>query len=157
MMDPASISIGIGLAASLLLTELFGLTAGGMIVPGYLALVLDQPLVIASTLAAGIVTWLLARVISRYVIVYGRRRTALMLVLGFLIGGSIRAAMLLFATPDATGHPPVTELVIVGHIIPGLIAIWIDRQGAVETCCVVLTSSAIVRLILLTFSVELLS
>jgi hypothetical protein len=45
--------------------------------------------------------------------------------------------------------PQAVELSIVGYIIPGLIAIWMDRQGILETITALVTSSAIVRLILI--------
>ena len=37
-------SIGIGLIVSLVFSEILGLAAGGLIVPGYIALYLDQPM-----------------------------------------------------------------------------------------------------------------
>ena len=48
------LSVGIGLAVSLLFTEIFGLAAGGMIVPGYIALYLTRPVEVGLTLAAGL-------------------------------------------------------------------------------------------------------
>jgi len=51
-----TLSIGIGLAASLLFSELFGLAAGGMIVPGYLALSLTRPFDLLLTVGAGLCT-----------------------------------------------------------------------------------------------------
>ena len=47
--------IGIGLAVSLLYSEVFGVAPGGIIVPGYLALLLNRPLDVVATLA---VAWL---------------------------------------------------------------------------------------------------
>ena len=37
------ITIGLGIAFSLILSETLGVTAGGVIVPGYIALYLHQP------------------------------------------------------------------------------------------------------------------
>ena len=37
------IAIGIGIVISLVLTETLGVTAGGVIVPGYIALYLHEP------------------------------------------------------------------------------------------------------------------
>ena len=42
MIDFLPLSIGIGLAVSLLFSEIFGLAAGGMIVPGYIGLYLNH-------------------------------------------------------------------------------------------------------------------
>ena len=43
VMDATTISLAVGLLVSLAITEVFGLTAGGMIVPGYFALSVHQP------------------------------------------------------------------------------------------------------------------
>lgn len=154
-MDPVSVSIGIGLVVSLLLTELFALAAGGMVVPGYLALFLDKPIVLALTLGAAFLTWRIAQSVSQRVIVYGKRRTALMILVGFLTGFTVRLVATQFAgTPDG---PAPADFAIVGYIIPGLMAIWIDRQGLVETFSVVLTASCIVRLVLMTCGMEVMA
>ena len=42
-----------------------------------------------------------------------------------------------------------TTFTVVGYIIPGLIAIWIDRQGLLESICSLLIASVVVRLILI--------
>jgi hypothetical protein len=41
------------------------------------------------------------------------------------------------------------DLSIIGYIIPGLIAIWIDRQGLIESVSALLIASVIVRIILI--------
>jgi hypothetical protein len=38
---------------------------------------------------------------------------------------------------------------VIGFIIPGLIAIWLDRRGVIESLCSLLTASVMVRLILI--------
>ncbi len=154
-MDPVTISIGTGLIVSLTLTELFGLAAGGMVVPGYLALYLDRPMTILLTLAAAFLTWAVVKGLSRVAIIYGKRRTVLMILVGFLIGFAARFLLIRFGgEPDAASF---ANFQIVGYIIPGLIAIWIERQGLLETCCVVLTASAVVRLVLMALGLEVLA
>ena len=44
-------AIGLGLAISLVFSETLGLAAGGMVVPGYLALMIHEPMRIAGTVA----------------------------------------------------------------------------------------------------------
>ncbi len=56
-MDTLTVSIAIGLIVSLLFTEYFGLSSGGMIVPGYLALHLDRPASVAITLLTAAATF----------------------------------------------------------------------------------------------------
>ncbi|MBT7311770.1 poly-gamma-glutamate biosynthesis protein PgsC, partial [bacterium] len=42
-------AIGLGLVISLIFSEVMGVAAGGLIVPGYIAMYLDQPLRIVGT------------------------------------------------------------------------------------------------------------
>ncbi|MDX1625739.1 MAG: poly-gamma-glutamate biosynthesis protein PgsC/CapC, partial [Wenzhouxiangellaceae bacterium] len=74
---------------TLLLTELFGLAAGGLVVPGYIALTLMQPWSVAITLAAAWLTYVSVRTLSTFLVIYGRRKTALMILIGYLIGSII--------------------------------------------------------------------
>ena len=49
-----------------------------------------------------------------------------------------------------------TQFQVIGYIIPGLIAIWFDRQGWIETLCALFTAAVVIRLVLvLVFGVEL--
>ena len=154
-MDALTISIAIGLIVSLLFTEAFGLSAGGMIVPGYLALYFNQPLTILLTLATAFATWGAVRLLSRYAIVYGRRRIVMMILFGFLMGSLVRAIPYVAA---CLGGEAASEswgcLCVIGYIIPGLIALWMDRQGSIETLALLMTSSVIVRLVLIVVGVE---
>ncbi len=143
MEDLMSISIGIGLVLSLAFSEMLGLTAGGMVVPGYIALYLDRPLVIALTLIVSYLTYFIVHSLSAVMIIYGRRRTVLMILVGFAIGTLLRTFGTM-ALPTTT-----IDLSIVGYIIPGLIAIWIDRQGLVESFSSLIIASVIVRMILI--------
>ena len=155
-MDLVSVSVGIGLVVSLVGAELFGLAAGGMVVPGYLALFLDRPWLVVLTLLAGLLTYGVVFAASRTMILYGKRRTALAILVGFMVGAALRSAGEAFfhsATPEAAVQ--AADFAVVGFIIPGLLAIWIERQGLLETFSIVITSSAIVRLVLVTVGMEL--
>jgi poly-gamma-glutamate biosynthesis protein PgsC/CapC len=154
-MDVQTFSIGLGLVVSLLFTEVFGLASGGMIVPGYIALSLDKPLDIALTLAVALATYGAVLGISQFAIIYGRRRIALTLLVGFVIGSVVRTAF-----PYAGALPPAAATTdamvsVIGYIVPGLIALWIDRQGLIETVGPLMTSSVIVRLVLILVGMEM--
>jgi poly-gamma-glutamate biosynthesis protein PgsC/CapC len=146
-MELLALSVGIGLAVSLLFTELFGIAAGGMIVPGYLALRLTRPLDIAVTVLAGFLTFAIVQGVSTFAIVYGRRRTVLTILIGYLLAMLFRwsAGTPAYASLFSQG----AELQVIGFIIPGLIAIWLDRQGVVETLSALVTASVVVRLVLI--------
>lgn len=138
------LSIAIGLVVSLIFSEKLGVAAGGMVVPGYCALHLDNPLNIAATLLAAYLTYFIVFSISQATIVYGRRRTVLMILVGFSVGWLMRSLAGAYLQPGAS-----VDLTVIGYIIPGLIAIWIDRQGATETFASLVTASVVVRLILI--------
>jgi gamma-polyglutamate biosynthesis protein CapC len=141
MMELLPLSVGIGLAVSLLFSEMFGLAAGGMIVPGYIALYLDRPLDVLLTLFAGFLTFAIVHGLSSFLIVYGRRRTVLMIIVGYLVGVLVRWSSGFVGDTSPEFH-------VIGFIIPGLIALWLERQGVVETLAALFTASVVVRLTL---------
>ncbi len=149
MVDLLTLSIGIGLAVSLLFTELFGLAAGGMVVPGYIALHLNQPVDVLLTLLAGVAAFAVVHALSSVLIIYGRRRTVCMILVGYLVG--ILGRMLSGGSSHVRRGTESHVGGFIGYIIPGLIAIWIDRQGLIETLSALLTASVVVRLILILF------
>ena len=149
-MELLPVSIGLGLAVSLLFSELFGLAAGGMVVPGYVALHLSKPLDVLLTVGAGMATYAIVHALSLTTIIYGKRRTVIMILVGYVIGmsiGTLSLAPWLSSSGLASTSP--VELSVIGYIIPGLIGIWIDRQGLVETISVLLSASIVVRLLLI--------
>ena len=138
------IAIGVGMVLSLFLTETLGVTAGGIIVPGYIALYMDDPIKIIITLLVSIVVFLIIRLLSSFMLIYGKRRLVLSLLLGFILG---YISKLYF-----TNVNDIYDLSVIGNIIPGLIASWMDRQGIVRTISVILITSSIVAMILIIIS-----
>lgn len=143
MIDLLPLSIGIGLVVSLIFSELFGLAAGGMVVPGYIALHLARPVDVLLTLAAAFATYAVVHAMSSIMIVYGRRRTVLTILVGYLLGALLRG---LAQVPGPLWAE--IDFSMIGYIIPGLIAIWMDRQGLVSTISSLLVASVVVRLVL---------
>ena len=56
MLEHPAIAIGLGMLISLILTEAGGVTAGGIIVPGYIALSLHNPYKVGITFIISIIT-----------------------------------------------------------------------------------------------------
>ena len=160
MIDILTASIGIGLAVSLMFSEMFGLAAGGMVVPGYIALYLNRPIDIALTLAASFITYLVVHSLSTFIIIYGKRRTVFMIIVGYLVRGVLDlipfyTSTALLAFNQQFSDTPA-DFSVIGFVIPGLIAIWMDRQGVVETLAALIISATVVRLVLmLVFGLEL--
>lgn len=145
MMELLPISIGLGLLVSLLLAETLGIAAAGMVVPGYVALLLGRPTSLVLMLLASVITYGVVRSAGAWVVIYGRRRTALSILIGYLVGAALASLV-----PSLGG---ATERTF-GYIIPGLIAIWMDRQGLFVTIISLTICSVLVRLLLLLFFVD---
>jgi len=152
MISEPGIYIGIGMVLSLFLTETMGVTAGGIIVPGYIAMNLENPERLVITFGVSIITFLLIKLISQYIMIYGKRRLVLALLIGFLLGYLSRSENMITASLDST------EFIVIGNIIPGLIANWMDRQGVLRTISTVLITAGITKLCIMTISmVQILS
>lgn len=143
MIELLPVSIGIGLAVNLFFSELFGIAGGGLVVPGYLALHLTEPLSVIVTVATGLAAYGLVRALSSMVIIYGRRRTILMILAGYLMGVVARYFI------GAQTEEAAIQYAVIGFIVPGLIAVWLDRRGIIESLCSLITASVVVRLILI--------
>ncbi len=131
--DP-EIAIGIGIILSLFFTETLGVTAGGVIVPGYIALYLHDPKMVLGTFIISLITFGIIKLLSNFILIYGKRRLVMSLLIGFFIGYWVKENYI-------NG-----DLYVIGNIIPGLIASWMDRQGIARTISVILITASIVYL-----------
>jgi poly-gamma-glutamate biosynthesis protein PgsC/CapC len=136
-----AIAIGLGVAFSLIFHEVFGLAAGGIVVPGYIALNFHDPYKLVGTLIVSIVVWLCIKLIGQFIFIYGRRRMVLAVLLGFIIGYISKWIFAKYADP--------VPLEVIGYIIPGLIANWMERQGLYKTITTVLMGGAMVGLLVM--------
>ena len=146
MINEPGIYIGIGMILSLFLTETLGVTAGGIIVPGYIAMNLESPERLIITFGISILTFLIIKLLSKFIMVYGKRRLVLALLIGFLLGYLSRSENMI------TAGLGTTEFMVIGNIIPGLIANWMDRQGVLRTISTVLITAGITKLCIMTIS-----
>ena len=137
------IAVGLGIVISLFLTETLGVMAGGVIVPGYIALYLHDPLRVIGTFIASLIAYGIVQLLSNYIFIYGKRRLVLSLLFGFLLG--YLSKIYFIGQEDA-------NLAVIGNIIPGLIASWMDRQGVVRTLSVILMTAGTVQLLLILIS-----
>ncbi len=127
---------------SLIYTELTGYSAG-LIISGYLALNLQNPTRLAFTLLSAGAAVLVCRLLAKGIILYGRRRFALMLLLTFFFSWGA----------GALGCP----IPLIGVVLPGLLAREFDRQGFVSTglSLLITTGATVLCLLLLGEYVEL--
>ncbi len=128
------LAIGVGMLVGLIYSETLGVMGGGLIVPGYFALHLQDFYAVLITFCIGVLTFLIVKFLSNYIIVFGRRRVILSLLIAFLIGLLFRDFL---------------YMEYIGFIIPGLIASWMDKQGIIRTVSVVIIESSIVHFFLM--------
>lgn len=165
-----ALAIGVGLIITLLVTEAFGIAAGGLVVPGYMALKIMQPVNFTLTILVALAAFAIVRVLSSFMVIYGRRMTGLTILTAYMLGALLELAIgggiALELSPDGsmlmqggdTGSdnlnqrltdPVFVELGVIGYIIPGLIALWFNRQGVLPTLSAIIITSVLVRLTLI--------
>jgi len=136
-------AVGLGVIISLLFSELLGASAGGIVVPGYIAMYLDRPMQILGTIVVSLLTWGIIRLISNFTLLFGKRRMVLSILVGFILGWASR----LLVYQNVTVY--TYQLQSIGYIIPGLIANWFERQGFWKTITSLGVAAVLVRLILM--------
>jgi poly-gamma-glutamate biosynthesis protein PgsC/CapC len=175
MLDNPAIAIGLGMIISLILTESVGVTAGGLIVPGYIALNLHSPYIVLITFLISISTLLVLNLLSRFIIIYGKRRLVFCLLFSFILGSIIREIpiylMSVYDVESLFDLLRVEELnfiqyfivmlgswlseftnsnmIYIGYLIPGLMASWMDKQGVITTSSIILIIASFINLILM--------
>ncbi len=137
------VSIGLGVILSLFFLETFGVAAGGIIVAGYIAYYIHQPVTILATLSISFLVYFIVFALSKVMFLYGRRRMVIAVLLGFIFAWGSRE-LNVFAN-----LPFDYSVTVIGFIIPGLIANSFQKQGVIRTLGVMILAAVVVRLILI--------
>jgi len=137
-------SLLIGLILGFVFYELTGISAGGVIAPGYFALFVSEPDRILVTILLALAVWGVIELLSPRLVLYGRRRLLLALLLGFC--GKLALDQWL-QPMGVLGM----DLQSIGYLIPGLIAAEMARQRPLPTLAGVVAVTALVALVLVAF------
>lgn len=139
-------SLFVGVVLSLIFAEKFGINPAGLVVPGYLALIFDQPIMLLSVLIISCLTYfIVSNGISKWIILYGRRKFAAMILTGMVI--KFIFDLLYPLTPFE-----MVEVSGIGVVIPGIIANTIQKQGVVITLSTTMLLTCITYIILFLYS-----
>ena len=139
-------SLFVGVVLSLIFAEKFGINPAGLVVPGYLALIVDQPIMLLSVLIISCLTYfIVSNGVSKWVILYGRRKFAAMILTGMVI--KFIFDLLYPLTPFE-----MVEVSGIGVVIPGIIANTIQKQGVVITLSTTMLLTCITYIILFLYS-----
>ncbi len=138
----AGTSIVVSIVLGFFFGELTGWLSGGLVVPGYLALYIDQPLRIVMTYVAAALAFFAVYALSRVSILFGRRRFMAFILAGICMGALVDALV--------RWLPPMgSDLRAIGYVVPGLIANDIWRQGPWRTLLASLVITLATRAVLL--------
>ncbi len=132
----------IGLLVGFIFYELTGISAGGVIAPAYFALSIHQPGRLLVTVAIAFVVFAILRFLSGRLIIYGRRR----LLLAIIIGLVIKLVLEMWIMPRAVVG---LDLHSIGYIIPGLVGNEMCRQKVMPTLLGLGIVSIVIYLILI--------
>ncbi len=134
----------IGLIVGFLYYEFTGISPGGVIAPAYIALYIYQPSQILITILIAVIVFLIINFLSARLIVYGRRKFLMAILLSFFL--KLTIVYIIQPIPQIN-----LDLQSVGYIIPGLIAHDMSKQKIAPT----LLSLGIVSLIIFQISLLL--
>ena len=132
-----TIGIALGLVLGFVFEQLTAVAAGGLVVPGYLALYVTDLPRLGVTIGIALGAYGAVRLLEKRLILYGRRRAILVILVAFAIDWAVLSS-LTHVAPDETD-----SLAAIGHIVPGLIATAMVRSGPVVT----LLSTGIVAIV----------
>jgi poly-gamma-glutamate biosynthesis protein PgsC/CapC len=142
----ARLTIVLGIVVSTIIYKQTGRTLGGVIVCGYLALFIGQPLHILVTLAMSYFTYQIAHnFLKKRYMLNGRKLFEVEILVGLLFQVSWLTLMKLLAREGAD----FTALYGIGFVLPGVIAHDMGRQGPANTVGSIFLGVFLVALIII--------
>lgn len=145
----ARLTIILGIVVSTIIYKRSGLTLGGVIVCGYLALFVGQPIHIVVTLAIAYLTYqIVYKILQKRFMLNGRNLFEIEILVGLIFQVLWITIIRLFGTINLD----LTILYGIGFVLPGVIAHDMGRQGARNTIGSILLGVSIVALIIFPLS-----
>lgn len=132
--------VSLSVVLSLVCTEFTGLFTGGLVSAGYFAYYFHEPSRLISTAVVAVVICLVVKLLQHVLILYGRRRFALSLVLSLVFVWILEKTFFLYSNV-------AVDVRVVGYIIPGLIASDMEKQGILKTLGVLAAITLVIRLV----------
>jgi len=128
--DHETICLAIGILLGMLYYHKTGWACGGIITPGVIAIYIGDPDKVLVSIAAGLVTFIVLKILVRFSGIYGRQRLAAAMLI---------ALALRYPLVSVWGE---TSLWL-GWVVPGLIGADMQRQGVVITLAAVIAVSVV--------------
>ncbi len=124
----------VGILIAVLWVEIFDIYPGGIIVAGYIAIYLEQPWRVLATIIIALLSLLVYKILSRFLILFGRRRFVTIVLLG-VVWAELWFLLLPHLFSSSLG------LRAIGWLIPGLLANNLEKQKFFPTLASMLTVS----------------
>lgn len=145
----ARLTIILGIVVSTIIYKRTGLTLGGVIVCGYLALFIGQPIHILVTLVISYITHqIVYKVLQKRFMLNGRK----LFEVEILIGLIIQALWITMIKMVGLFDMDLTILYAIGFVLPGVIAHDMGRQGPRKTLSSIILGVSIIALIVFPLS-----
>jgi len=130
----------LGVIVSIIFFEITDISPGGIIVPGLMVLYIQEPERMVYTVIVAVITYYVVKLLSKYLIIFGKRRFVVMIFVSILI--NFLLDMLLKMTSFN-----MINISIIGYTIAGLIANDFHKQGLNRTIPALFICISIIELI----------
>lgn len=145
----ARLTIVLGIVISTIIYKQTGRTLGGVIVCGYLALFIGQPMHILVTLALAYFTFqIVHNILKKRHMLNGRKLFEVEILVGLIFQVSWLAVIRLLSSVDLE----LNALYGIGFVLPGVIAHDMGRQGAGNTLSSIFLGVLVIALIIIPLS-----
>ena len=131
----------LSLMVTLIFTEVTQLVPGGIVVPFYFALYLEEPVKILATLLSALIAVGAVKLIGNFTILYGRRKFALYIIIGLLEKALF--TYLYFGNSYMFYNLSMT----IGYLVPGILGGQMEKQGCVKTLCALAVVVLIIKMV----------
>ena len=130
----------LGVIISIIFYEITDISPGGIIVPGLMVLYIQEPERMVYTVIVAVITYYVVKLISKYLIIFGKRRFVVMIFVSILIN---------FLLDFILGISSINmiNISIIGYTIAGLIANDFHKQGLRRTIPALAICITIIELI----------
>ncbi len=125
----------LGILLSIFFYEVTEMSPGGVIVPGYFALFLNDPKRIVATILVSLLTMLIVNFIENYTILFGRRKFAMYIIIAFILKTILKEMDFNILIGGE----------VIGILIPGILAQDISRNGIKKTIPALLILAIVIK------------
>lgn len=116
----------LGIIVSIIFYEITDISPGGIVVPGLMVMYVNQFDKMVYTVIVAIITYLVVKFISRYLVIFGKRRFVILILVSILINFLLQLLLHSFSIN-------LLNMSIIGYSIAGIIANDMYRQGIKRT------------------------